>query len=205
VSASLAVAVRILLVAPIRVGNLASIRIGENLIRPVGPHGPYWIVFPDYDVKNRIPLEFELDGQTSALLDRYLSEFRPSLFRGMHSAWLFPGELGEHKGAKTLSDQITERVVDDTGLRLTAHQFRHAAVAILLKHRPGEYELVRRLLGHRSIKTTINFYAGLETLQATRIFGAIVERELKLNLSAPEPPRMRPGRKVSPKPALGWS
>jgi hypothetical protein len=34
------------------------------------------------------------------------------------------------------------------------------------------------LLGHRSIETTENFYAGLETLQATRIFGEIIENEL---------------------------
>jgi hypothetical protein len=30
-----------------------------------------------------------------------------------------------------------------TGLRMTTHQFRHAAGAVILKHRPGEYELVR--------------------------------------------------------------
>ena len=39
VAAGLAVAIRILIVAPIRVGNLAGIRIGENLIRPAGPRG----------------------------------------------------------------------------------------------------------------------------------------------------------------------
>jgi len=46
---------------------------------------------------------------------------------------------------------------------MTVHQFRHACAAIYLKHRPGEYEVVRRLLGHRNIQTTINFYCGLET------------------------------------------
>lgn len=191
VNASLAVAIRILTVAPIRVGNLARIRIGENLVRPDGPRGPYWLVFPDYTVKNRVPLEFELDAQTTELIDRYLAEFRAALFRGSTGAWLFPGDLGNHKDPKTLSDQITGRVVEKTGVRLTGHQFRHAAAAILLKHRPGEYELVRRLLGHRSIATTMTFYAGLETLQATRIFGEIVERELKQELQAQERVRRR--------------
>jgi hypothetical protein len=31
---------------------------------------------------------------------------------------------------------------------------------------PGNYELVRRLLGHRRLQTTINFYVGLEQRSA---------------------------------------
>jgi len=196
VLAGIAVAIRILSVAPIRIGNLAAIRIGENLIRPAGPNGPWWIVFPDYDVKNRIPLEFELDEATSRLIDRYLADFRSPLTRGAQNDWLFPGEDANHKGAATLSRQISARVHKATGVALTAHQFRHAAAAIFLKHRPGEYELVRRLLGHRSITTTTRFYAGLESLQATRIFGDIITSELKARLGEGDggPPEDRDGR-----------
>jgi hypothetical protein len=45
---------------------------------------------------------------------------------------------------------------------------------IMLKADPGNYELVRRVLGHRSITTARNFYIGLETLEATRLFGEMV-------------------------------
>ena len=61
-----------------------------------------------------------------------------------------------------------------TGLRITVHQFRHAAGAIILKRRPGEYELVRQLLGHRNLQTTINAYIGLENIHASQIFSKIV-------------------------------
>jgi hypothetical protein len=81
-----------------------------------------------------------------------------------------------------LSGQVSEQVFAATGLRITAHQFRHAAAAILQRHRPGEYELVRRLLGHQSITTTTRFYTGLEALQATRLFGEIVGQELQQTL-----------------------
>jgi hypothetical protein len=50
----------------------------------------------------------------------------------------------------------------------------------MLKADPGNYELVRGVLGHRSITTTRNFYIGLETIEATRQFGKIIaelERE----------------------------
>jgi integrase len=183
VLAELAVAVQILLFAPIRVGNLARIRIGENLIRSGGPSAPYWLVFPENDVKNRVPLEFELTAKTTKLIERYLAEFRPALTGSCRSDWLFPGENGNPKDTKTLSAQISERVRHASGVVLTPHQFRHAAAAILLKHRPGEYELVRRLLGHRSIETTQYFYAGLESLQATRIFGEMIEKELEERLT----------------------
>jgi integrase len=183
VLAAIAVAIAILVFAPVRVGNLASIRIGDNLIRPGGDSGPWWLVFPDYEVKNRVPLEYELNGRTTELIDRYIAQFRPALQRGSREQWLFPGEDGNsHKGAATLSGQITDRVYAATGLRLTAHQFRHAAAAIFLKHRPGEYELVRRLLGHTSITTTMSFYAGLESIEANRLFGEIVASKLRERL-----------------------
>ena len=61
---------------------------------------------------------------------------------------------------------------------MTVIQFRHAAAAILLKHRPGEYELARRVLGHKNIQTTMNFYCGLEITQANKIFGDIVRKQM---------------------------
>ena len=195
VLAGVAVAIAILTFAPIRVGNLAVIRLGENLIRPNGPSGRYWLVFPDYDVKNRVPLEFELNGETTAIIDRYLTLFRRSLVRGSANLWLFPGEGQGHKGPVTLSGQITDQVFSRTGLRLTAHQFRHAAAAIYLRHRPGEYELVRRLLGHRSIVTTMNAYVGLETIESNRIFGDIIAAEVQQGRNPPKLERGRQSRR----------
>ena len=46
VLAQIAVAVAILTVAPVRLGNLASIRLGENLTKPGGPHSNFWLTFP---------------------------------------------------------------------------------------------------------------------------------------------------------------
>jgi integrase len=65
---------------------------------------------------------------------------------------------------------------------MTVHQFRHAAAAIYLKHRPGDYETVRRFLGHRNIQTTTSFYIGLQTTQATVEFGKIVRQQMKFEV-----------------------
>ncbi len=47
-------------------------------------------------------------------------------------------------------------------------------------NRPGEYETVRRFLGHRNIQTTMNFYCGLQTMQATEQFGKIVRQQIRM-------------------------
>ena len=106
--------------------------------------------------------------------------------RGRNEDWLFPGLSGGAKGKISFSGQITQRVYKATGLRMTVHQFRHAAGALILQHRPGEYELVRQLLGHRNVQTTINAYIGVENIHASKIFSKIVMQHLDDDLEAAE-------------------
>jgi integrase len=186
VTAQLAVAIAILAVAPVRLANLAAIKLGTNLIKPDGPDSNYWLVFPDYDVKNRVRLDYPLEQYLTRLIDEYVHDFRPDLVRGSNEDWLFPGQRGGAKGKISFSGQITGRIYKATGLRMTVHQFRHAAGAIILQRRPGEYELVRRLLGHRNVQTTINAYIGLENIQASEIFGKIVMEHMYDELEAAE-------------------
>jgi integrase len=183
-TAQIAAAIAILSFAPIRLGNLVAIKIDENLIKPGGPGSPFWLMFPHHDVKNRVRLEFTFDDDVTALIDEYVHHYRPHLMRGTNSDCLFPGTAGLPKTASMFSGQISDRVEDSTGLRLTAHQFRHAAAAIYLSHNPGAYEVVKRLLGHRNIQTTINFYVGLETNQANQEFGKIIRRQIKFEEDA---------------------
>jgi Phage integrase family len=186
VTAQLAVAIAILTAAPVRLANLTAIMLGINLIKPGGLDSNYWLVFPDYDVKNRVRLEFLLEAYLTRLIDEYVHDFRPTLVRGRNEDWLFPGQRRGAKGKTSISGQIKERIYKATGLRMTVHQFRHAAGALILQCRPGEYELVRRLLGHRNVQTTINAYVGLENIQASEIFSKIVMEHMQDNLEAAE-------------------
>jgi hypothetical protein len=180
VMAQLAIAIAIETFAPVRLRNLSRIELGKNLIKPGGPNTSYWLVFPNYDVKNRVDLNFKFDQPLTDLIDEYIHEFRPALLRGANSSWLFPGENGEPKNGLQFSKQVTERVQKTIGIRITVHQFRHAAAAIYLKHHPGDYETVRRLLGHRNIQTTSKFYCGLETIAATEQFGRLIREQIEL-------------------------
>jgi integrase len=181
VTAEIAVAVAILTAAPIRVANLTSIRLGENLVKPGGPDTPYLLVFPDYDVKNEVDLTFELDDFVTAVIDEYVHDFRSTVMRGSNEDWLFPGGERRAKNHHLFGIQITDRIHKLTGLRMTPHQYRHAAAAVYLKEHPGDYETVRRFLGHRNIQTTVNRYCGLETIQASRLLNAVIRRHRKID------------------------
>ena len=180
VRAQVAVAIRILTFAPVRIGNLTNISLETNLIRPDGLDGPYWLEFPSYDVKNGTDLTYPFTMEVTKFIDIYIHEFRPLLLRGSNTRLLFPGGNGdgEAKRTNTLSEQIAGLTDREIGLRITAHQFRHAAAAIILKDQPGNYELVRRILGHTNVQTSVNSYIGLETLESSKQFGEMIEKHI---------------------------
>jgi site-specific recombinase XerD len=57
---------------------------------------------------------------------------------------------------------------------MPAHRFRHAVGKIFLDRNPGQYEVVRQLLGHKDIKTTVAFYAGAESASAGRHYAQTI-------------------------------
>ena len=90
VKAEIALAVQILLLAPMRVANLAALNLEKNVIR-VGRIEPvYHLVIPPEEVKNEEPLEYPLPKEMNEMIGMYLGVFRPRLCRNP-TPWLFPG------------------------------------------------------------------------------------------------------------------
>jgi integrase len=166
--------------APVRIGNLARLDLDRNLIRP-GCGKEIHIVIEPEDVKNDEPLHFPLPAESVALIDRYLNEFRPHLATPGCTA-LFPGRHGGSKSLKALRSQICGAVHRYTGMSIHPHLFRHIAAKLYLDEHPGGYEVIRRVLGHRSISTTTSFYCGLETVSAVRHFDETILK-LRKNMS----------------------
>lgn len=164
-----AIAVEILLFAPIRVGNLAKLDIDRHLIR-VGRK--LHIVIPASEVKNNVDLEFELTDESARLIDLYLTAYRKA---PAENRALFPGEAGHAKSVGSLRSQIKKIVHHYTGLEVNPHLFRHIAAQAFLTERPGEYEVVRRILAHKSMATTTSHYTGLETRQAGLHYARTIE------------------------------
>jgi integrase len=186
VMAQLAIAIAIETIAPVRLANLVSIRLGIDLIRPGGPKSNYWLVLPKSQVKNRVNLSYPLTNDVTNLIEDYIQNFWPVLQRGRDEAFLFPGLRNGAKEKISFSGQISRAIQKWTGLRMTTHQFRHAAGAIILKRRPGEYELVRQLLGHKNIQTTMKAYIGLDSIHASEVFTGMITDMISPRLKAAE-------------------
>jgi integrase len=188
-----ATAIDVLTVAPIRRKNLVEMQIDRNLVW-VGPGKSrrLHLYFAAEDVKNETQIEFELPQATTEMLDRYLNEVRPQLLAGA-SPYLFAGKAQSYKSPYLLSRQIADLTAAEIGVRITAHQFRHIAGYLYLKSNPGGHEVVRRLLGHKSIETTIQFYAGMEATEAVRHYDSLIS---ELRASSPSRrPTPKAGRK----------
>lgn len=127
-------------------------------------------------------LEYELPAHVVALLDTYLNTYRPILLRGEDAGWLFPGSIeGRHKHEVSLRENLCKAVKKHTGLTVNPHLYRHLAAFFYLQANPGDYETVRRLLGHKSVDTTITFYAEFDTLAARRLYtDHILDRKFNL-------------------------
>jgi integrase len=167
--AQAAVATLILIFAPMRLKNLNGLRIDQNL---------NWINdrlnihVPGEQVKNGMTLDFALPPGPSNRVREYIDRYR-SLFLPKANPYLFPGRKGP-KDQSALRNQVTNTLFKHTGIRLTPHQFRHVAAKLLLDARPGHYEVVRKLLGHRNLSTVYESYSGTETQAAINLYDDVI-------------------------------
>ena len=182
-----ALAVEILLVAPMRLKNLVSLVLDLHLRRVgSGRHARWFVMIPGVEVKNGEALELPLPERTVELLEAYRARVLPML-AAPGAMWLFPGEHGSKKEV-SLSQQVSKFIRRELGCELSPHQFRHLCGYLYLQRHPHGHEVVRAMLGHRSIATTIRFYAGLEGMAAAKHYDAMLQELVN-------PPSPRRGRR----------
>ena len=189
------VAIETLMFAPIRISNLQGLRLDEHISWQAGRMR---INIPRQQVKNDQALDFLLPESVSKRVKCYIDDCRHHLTTKANP-YLFPGRNGKPKDRTCLHNQIESTLWNEAGIRLTPHQFRHAAAKILLDAKPGHYEVVRKVLGHKSLTTTYSHYAGAETQAAISLYDDVIiqHRQRKAfdrsqDNRAPEPPFMDP-------------
>jgi integrase len=186
--AQMAAAIAILLVIPLRRTNLAAIDIHRHLVS--NRNGVY-LVIPEHETKNREPINFQIPPFALEIIQWYMIEYRPHLLDGESTA-LFPGRDGQPKSPATLAIQIKDTVREFLGLEFNIHLFRHAAGKIFLDLNPGNYEVVRQLLRHKSVNTTTSAYSGAETRKAGLLYAELLEGLRALHAPAASRRRKQP-------------
>jgi site-specific recombinase XerD len=115
------------------------------------------------EVKNEQPIETDLPVASSRLIRKYLRSYRAQVSTAPGS-WLFPTRPGgTHISPSALSNHIFTVIHRETGLEVNAHLFRHLAGMLYLTRHPGQYEVFRRILGHKSVSTTTAFYTSFDS------------------------------------------
>jgi integrase len=168
-----ALAIDLLLHLVPRMENLSALNFEKHLHWPQGRGKPALLIFNVDETKNAIPLEFEIPTMLADRLQVYRNEIAPAV-TGKRPDAVFVTWAGKPKTQAALTVAIQKTVLRELGVKLTPHQFRHLAAKIILDERPGAYELVRQLLGHKNAKTTTNFYAGIDTRRAGRAHADLV-------------------------------
>ncbi len=187
---ALAVAI-LILGAPLRIKNLASLQLGVHVLetRPMGLGGnagivagkgttTRHIVLPALEVKNTKDLEFTLPGGLCKYLDTYVSRCLPILVRG-GSSYLFPNTTGGSKTPGSLSVQLKTFLKRETGLIFNSHLSRHLAAKLFLERNAGDYATVQMLLGHKDLQTTMRAYVGLEQGDAIKRYDQMMDNMLE--------------------------
>lgn len=165
----LALSAHIMLARAPRRTNLAGLRLEWIRWRD----GFATLEIPPRFVKSRReqdgPLLIPLDLKTSKLLDQYMKSLRSKLLHSddARNPFLFPSP--SHAGTqriggfyKDLPDRLVNEVHKRVGVRINPHLWRHLIGWIWLKEDPDKLPAVQKLLGHKSIETTIKYYADID-------------------------------------------
>ena len=170
--AQIGVAIGLLLEAPVRGANLVSIEIGKHLSLEVSRGAAGRLRFSK--TKNDVEQDFPLSKQFVALLKIFVQDIRAEVDRANISKLLFPGCSRTSKGVSHLGGQISKAIKKATGIEINQHLFRHLLALLYLERHPGEYAVVRVLLGHKKLETTMNFYCGVEVEATLKHFANVM-------------------------------
>lgn len=171
-----ALAVEIELMVPIRIQNLAGLHLDRHLLWNRGASADtLHILIPGKEVKNGQNLMFQLPATTIRLLQFYLDRCRPILC-GPENRFLFPGRGAAAKLPANFGKQVVGRLKRDLGIEMHMHLFRHLAGKLVLGSPHGSYELVRQLLGNRSMEVILGNYTGEEVQDNLRRYGELIQQ-----------------------------
>ena len=171
-----AVAMEILLICPMRRKNLVGLRLDQHLYRPDPREKRLThIIINAGAVKNSNAIQWPMPAESARLIETFITRHRQHLVNP-GNPFLF-GTGDKLRSAQHLGEWLAADVTRAIGVGFNVHLARHFAAWNFLRSNPGQYEVVRQVLGHRNIAVTMAYYVGLEADSAAEHFDATVLRD----------------------------
>ncbi|HEY8611829.1 MAG TPA: hypothetical protein VIL69_11130 [Roseomonas sp.] len=176
--AALAVAIEIELHLPLRLHDLARLRLDQELfLTQASGRRPPEVHLRVAANKNGRLVETWLRGEAAGLVAEYLRSFRPL---GSHpaTAWVFPNRDREDRprAKNGFSEAIAETIHEHTGEWVNVHAFRAFAAALILEDHPHAIEDVRTLLGHGHFDVALRHYRRSNRQGAAQRLGEAISK-----------------------------
>ena len=133
---------------------------------------------PDYVVR--------LGGRASQLMRKYIDKIRPILLHSddKENPYLFPRQEGGgfkfNAPYRGILQRVTRQLHQHVGVQINPHLYRHLIGWIWLKESMDNLPRVQRLLGHKSLRTTVEYYAELDESLVMDGWQNLLETKIKM-------------------------
>lgn len=163
---------------PLRLRNLASLRVGHHLVR----EGTSFVLkLAATETKGGQAYEAVITRPLAEAINEYLMHQRPVLVNAKgrwhatagHAFWI--SRDGSPCSEKTFANIVVKHVIGADGRSFSPHLFRSCSATSIATKAPHSIDLIPAVLGHSSPKTGERYYNMAKSLEASRTHGAMIE------------------------------
>ncbi len=164
---------------PVRIKNLAAMRLGQQLKKI---SGNWWILFAAEETKSHRAYEAMFPQALLPRLQRYLDLHRPVLLCGENGGAeadidaLWVSEVATQLETGALARRIINHTKAAYGKSVPPHWFRDAAATSIAVDNPRHIGDAHLVLSHAGLETTQKHYNQAKSLQASRRHAAMPAR-----------------------------
>jgi integrase/recombinase XerD len=186
-------AIALLAYRPVRLKNLAMMRLGRHLVK-VG--GSWQMLFGAHETKTHVRYEGRVPSTLAPRLERYLDVHRPVLLRGkdvldrannmplsgketsihleVDAVWV--SKVGTQIEKAVLSERIVRHTKAAFGRSVSPHLFRDCAATSIALDNPKHVGDASLVLGHVGHSMTEKHYIHAQSLEASRRHATTIAR-----------------------------
>jgi integrase len=187
-----ALIVALLAYRPVRLKNLAMMRLGRHLVKA---SGSWQILFAAHETKTHVRYEATVPFALAPRLERYLDVYRPVLLRGkrvldgadklvseretpihpeLDAVWV--SEIGTQIEQEALARRIVKHTKAAFGRSVSPHLFRDCAATSIAVDNPKHIGDASLVLGHAGHRMTEKHYNHARSLEASRRLAGMLVR-----------------------------